>query len=81
MSNARWRRRGEVMMSERLSVNVNQQTARQTRELMARKDLSATEVVRRAIGTYKHLSDAMDINGAEVRVVNRDGSTTLVTFL
>ncbi len=68
------------MMSERLSVNASEQTARQTRELMARKDLTATEVVRRAIGIYKHVSDATDIQGAEIRVVYRDGSTTVVTF-
>ncbi len=67
-------------MSERLSVNVNEYTAQQTRELMTRKELSVTEVVRRAIGTYKHLSDATDINGAEIRVVYPDGSTTVVTL-
>lgn len=36
------------------------ETAQELRDLMHRKGTSATEIVRRAIGVYKFLSDQLD---------------------
>jgi len=64
----------------RLSVNMDEITAGTLRDLMRRDGTTATEIVRRAIGVYRHLCDAQDI-GQTIQTVTRNGAVTEVEIL
>lgn len=61
----------------RLSVNLNEKTATELKEMMAEKDLSATEIVRRAVLLYDYLAKAVvaggviEITDDHVRIVKK----------
>lgn len=57
----------------RLSVNVNQETAHAILDLMAKKDISASETLRRAIAVsdYFHKEKAQ---GRKIHIMNQDGT-------
>jgi hypothetical protein len=47
-------------MSTRLSINLNDEDTLALRVLMRRSGRTATEVIHRALGSYKHVMDAQD---------------------
>ena len=56
----------------RLHVNLNRPTATALDEVAERKDLSRTEAVRQAIGTWKWL-DEIVMRGGRIQIVEKDG--------
>lgn len=64
-------------MATRLSVNINEETARTLRELAERNETSITEVIRRAVGVYKYIEDEVTINHKVLKLVSDDEVTTL----
>lgn len=66
-------------MSTRLSVNVNDETASALRELADRRDVSITDIVRRAVAVYKFVEDETS-EGKQLQLVD-DKETTQVALL
>jgi len=64
----------------RLSVNVSGETAEAFRSLIARKGLSVTEGVRRAIMVWKFIEDEIAAGNA-LAVIEPDGAIRKVTLL
>jgi predicted transcriptional regulator len=64
-------------MATRLSVNINDDTARALKELAERNETSVTEVVRRAIGVYKYIEDEVTLKHKVLQLVSDDEVTTL----
>ena len=56
----------------RLSVNLNEETAEALKKLAADKDITITEVMRRAVAVTKFLYDEQD-KGKTIQVVSRKG--------
>ncbi len=56
----------------RLHVNLNRPTALALREIAERRELTATEAVRQAIGTYYWFDEALQ-RGARIQLVEPDG--------
>ena len=44
-------------MATRLSVNINDETARALKELAERRETSVTDIIRRAVSVYKFVED------------------------
>lgn len=55
-------------MTQRLSVNINDECAEALYELAVRESVTATEVIRRAISVYKFVSDEQDA-GKQLKMV------------
>ena len=64
----------------RLSINLTPQVADELKGYAARKGISVTEAVRRAIGVLSFVDEAQD-RGASVNVAEKDGSLKEVLFL
>jgi hypothetical protein len=58
----------------RLSVNINDETARALRELSARKDLTITEIIRRSVSVYKYFEDEVNMKGSSVELIDASGN-------
>jgi hypothetical protein len=56
----------------RLHVNLNRQTADALRDIAERKEISATEVIRQAVGTLKWIEE-VHARGGFVEVTEPDG--------
>jgi hypothetical protein len=65
---------------KRLNIKLNAPTARALDELTETKHLSATEIIRRAIGTWHFLQRAAD-RGARLQVVEKSGEVTEVLIV
>jgi predicted transcriptional regulator len=63
-------------MSQRLSVNINDETAAALNELAKERQTTVTEVVRRAISVYKFIEDET-ANGKTLQLVSDDKVVTL----
>ena len=63
-------------MATRLSVNINDETARALKELAERRETSVTDIVRRAVSVYKFVEDEVS-EGKTVQLVDRDEVVTL----
>lgn len=63
-------------MTTRLSVNVNDETARAVKELAAQQETSATDIVRKAIAVYRFIEDETAA-GKELRMVGEHETTTV----
>lgn len=59
----------------RLSVNVNQETAHAILELMAKRDITASETVRRAIAVSDYFHKEK-VAGRKIHITNPDGTNT-----
>lgn len=68
-----------IMMSTRLSVNINDETEAALRELAARRGTSVTEIVRRAVSVYKLVEDEVGQNKKTLQLV--DSKNDVVTTL
>lgn len=74
-SSTRSTQHNEVQPQERLTrlhVNLNRPTATALKEVAEQRDLSVTEAVRQAIGTYRWFDQALR-RGARVQLVEPDG--------
>lgn len=56
----------------RLNVNMNEQTAKDLKELADRDGLSFTETIRRAIAIYKYIRDEVR-QGRIIQTMDQDG--------
>jgi hypothetical protein len=65
-----------IMAYKRLSININSETEAALRDLSQREEASVTEIVRRAIGVYKFVSDEV-VKGKTLQLVDDDEITTL----
>lgn len=63
-------------MTQRLSVNINDETAAALEDLAERRGTSITDIVRRAVSVYKFVED-MVASGKTVRVADDDSITDL----
>ena len=52
-------------MTQRLSVNINDETAQALNELAARRQTTVTEIIRRAVSMYKFVEDEVTQKGKE----------------
>lgn len=64
-------------MSTRLSVNINEETARALRELAERHDTSVTDIVRRAVAVYKFVEDETRDGDKQMKLVGDNETTTV----
>lgn len=56
-------------MATRLSVNINDETARALRELAEQDETTVTEIVRRAVSVYRFFDEARD-KGQTIQLVD-----------
>lgn len=56
----------------RLSVNINDETAEALRALSDRRDVSITEIVRRAVSVYKFIDDRTQ-EGRRISTTDKSG--------
>ena len=68
-------------MTTRLSVNINDETAAALRDLAKRRQTTVTEVVRRAVSVYKFVEDEVVDGDKTLKLVQSNGSETIVTVL
>ena len=59
---------GEGFVTTRLGVNINDETAAALNDLAARRQVTVTETVRRAVSVYKFIEDQVR-DGKELRIV------------
>ena len=52
-------------MTQRLSVNINDETAQALNELAARRQTTVTEIIRRAVSMYKFVEDEVTQKGKQ----------------
>ena len=68
-------------MATRLSININDDTAKALRDVAEREDTSVTEIVRRAVSVYKFFYDE-DQAGKEIQLVDaRNEKVTAVQMV
>jgi predicted transcriptional regulator len=58
-------------MTQRLSVNINDETAAALDELARKRQTTVTEIVRRAISVYKFIEDETE-SGKRLQLVDAD---------
>jgi len=63
-------------MSTRLSININDETAAALKELAAKRGLTVTEVVRRAVSVYKFVEDEVGDGGKTLQLVDSNDKVT-----
>lgn len=68
-------------MTTRLSINMNDQTTADLKELAARRQTFVTEIVRRAVSVYKFIEDECVQGDKTLKVVHPDGRESIVTIL
>ena len=59
-------------MSVRLSVNISDETEAALKELAGRKDVTVTEIVRRAVSIYKFVEDEVVETDSQLVIENKD---------
>jgi hypothetical protein len=74
------RERPQDKGSTRLSINLSAETAEALRELAARKGVSITEGIRRAIAAWQFL-EVEASKGNRIAVIEQDGSIRTVVLL
>lgn len=65
-------------MSQRLSVNINDETAQALKEMAARRQTTVTEIIRRAVSMYKFVEDEVTENGKSLQLASPDEVTTIL---
>jgi predicted transcriptional regulator len=63
-------------MTQRLSVNINDETAAALNQLAQDRQTTVTEVVRRAISVYKFIEDQIN-DGKQLQLADADQVVTL----
>lgn len=64
----------------RLSVNINEETAKAVREIAQKEDINATQVILKAVSLYYFFRKQRDL-GKQIQIKTRRGKTSLVYFL
>jgi hypothetical protein len=64
----------------RLSVNLSREVADVLKSLTARRGITVTEAIRRAISTQAYIEDALD-RGAKILISEPDGSVRELVFM
>ena len=68
-------------MATKLNVNINDETAAALKELADRRQITVTEVVRRAVSVYKFIEDEVVDGDSTLKLVKSDGSETTVAVV
>ncbi len=68
------------MTTTRLSVNINDETAKALRTLAEEEGTTVTEIVRRAVSVYKFFDDAKD-DDKTIQLVDKDNNVTAVQMV
>lgn len=64
----------------KLNININDETEAALKELAARRGITVTETVRRAVSVYKYIEDEMDAGG-KLQVIHEGGTSTSVAIV
>ena len=64
----------------KLNININDETEAALKELAARRGITVTETVRRAVAVYKFIEDEMDAGG-KLQVIHEGGTSTSVAIV
>lgn len=64
-------------MTQRLSVNINDETAEALKELASRRQTTVTEIIRRAVSMYKFVEDEVTKNGKSLQLAGQDEVTQI----
>lgn len=64
----------------KLNININDETEAALRDLAARRGITVTETVRRAVSVYKFIEDEMDAGG-KLQVLHEGGTSTSVAIV
>lgn len=67
-------------MVTKLNININDETEAALKDLAARRGITVTETVRRAVSVYKFIEDEMDAGG-KLQVIHEDGDSTSVAIV
>lgn len=73
------REKEKGFMTQRLSVNINDETAKALNELARKRQTTVTEIVRRAISVYKFVEDETG-RGRQLQLAADDKVITLQMF-
>jgi hypothetical protein len=65
----------------KLNVNINDETAAALKDLAERRQITVTEVVRRAVSVYKFVEDEVVDGDAKLKLVKPDGGETTVAVV
>jgi len=65
---------------QRLSVNINEESAEILRRVSAERGITITEAIRRAVGLLGFFEDARK-NDAKIRIEDRDGHQSLLQLV
>lgn len=68
-------------MVTKLNVNINDETAAALKDLADRRQITVTEVVRRAVSVYKFVEDEVVDGDSALKLVKSDGSETTVAVV
>jgi hypothetical protein len=63
----------------RMSINLSREAANALKAMTAKRGITLTEAIRRAISTHKYVDDAAS-RGARILVEERDGSVRELVF-
>lgn len=64
----------------KLNININDETEAALKELAARRGITVTETVRRAVSVYKFIEDEKDAGG-KLQVIHEGGESTTVAIV
>ena len=64
----------------KLNININDETEAALKELAARRGITVTETVRRAVAVYKFIEDEKDAGG-KLQVIHEGGTSTSVAIV
>lgn len=67
-------------MVTKLNVNINDETAAALKDLADRRQITVTEVVRRAVSVYKFIEDEVGDGQAKLKLVKPDGETDIAVI-
>lgn len=68
-------------MVTKLNVNINDETAAALKDLADRRQITVTEVVRRAVSVYKFVEDEVVDGDSTLKLVKSNGSETTVAVV
>ena len=64
----------------KLNININDETAAALKDLADRRQITVTEVVRRAVSVYKFIEDEVVDGQAKLKLVKPDGETDIAVI-
>ena len=64
-------------MVTKLNININDETDAALKDLAGRRQITVTEVVRRAVSVYKYIEDEVVDGDAKLKLVKPTGETEI----